>query len=142
MLATVDTNLLISGAVFRKGPPGQLLDAIAQRRFALISSSTQRAELDNVLSRPKFTVGYRVSDERREALLRLLGNVANFVDPIPVPDDVVRDEKDRHIVGAAIAGSVDYLVSGDNDLLVLAGHPILRTVQVITAVDFLARLEL
>ena len=140
--ATIDTNLLISGTVFRNGPPGRLLDAIAQQRFTLVTSNAQRAELDNVLRRPKFSVGYRVTDERRDALLRLLDNVATFVDPVPVSHDVVRDEKDRHIIGAAVAGSVNYLVSGDKDLLVLAGHPILGSVQAITAVEFLTKLEL
>ena len=35
--------------------------------------------------------------------------------------NVVRDPKDNHIIAAAIAGQCQYLITGDKDLLSLAG---------------------
>lgn len=138
--ATVDTNLLVSGVIHQGGTPGRVLDASAQHAFALVTSFEQRAELEAVLRRPKIVEKYGVTIAKREWILSALDSADIIVKPVSVPDGLVRDPKDRHIVGAAIAGAVDFLVSGDLDLLVLAGHPILVATEVVTAAEFLTRL--
>jgi hypothetical protein len=50
----------------------------------------------------------------------------------------VRDPKDEQILGTALASDADYLVTGDEDLLELAGDPRLGTLTIVTVVDFLA----
>jgi len=118
-----------------------LLDAGIDGKFAMITSIEQLVELEDVLRRPKFSIGYRLSDERRSAILDLIEEVAVFAEPTAIPEGVVRDPKDTHIVGAAIAGSADFLISGDKDLLVLTGHPILGSVEIVTAAEFLTKLD-
>jgi predicted nucleic acid-binding protein len=49
----------------------------------------------------------------------------------------VRDEKDERVLEAALGGRADYLVTGDNDLLVLAGDPRLGALRIVTARAFL-----
>lgn len=51
--AVLDTNTVLSGLLWR-GNPGRALDAARTGRFRLISSETLIAELEDVLSRPKF----------------------------------------------------------------------------------------
>jgi predicted nucleic acid-binding protein len=70
-------------------------------------------------------------------LLRRLATRADLVVPrfpVPVP---VRDPSDEHILALAITGNADYLVTGDDDLLTLAGDPRLPGLQIVTFVAFL-----
>jgi len=48
----------------------------------------------------------------------------------------IRDPKDIHLL-AALGGDADYLITGDADLLVLAGDPTLGPLRIITARAFL-----
>ena len=48
-----------------------------------------------------------------------------------------RDPEDRHVL-AAVGGKVEYLVTGDNDLLVLRDHPAVAPLRVVTVQEFLA----
>jgi putative PIN family toxin of toxin-antitoxin system len=136
--ATVDTNLFVSGVIHAHGTPGALLDAVVQQKFILVTSLEQRAELEGVLQRPKFTERYGVSDAQRQAILRTLDRVGVFVSPALIPADIVRDKKDHHIVGTAIAGNADCLVSGDKDLLAIHGHVVLGAIKIVTCPDFLS----
>jgi predicted nucleic acid-binding protein len=45
---------------------------------------------------------------------------------------------DERILGAALAGNADFLVTGDEDLLVLAGDPRLGSLRIVTVAAFLA----
>jgi len=59
----------------------------------------------------------------------LLREHANISIPVPLAADVCRDPDDIKILGLAVASNADYIVTGDNDLLVLKsfqGIPILN----------------
>ena len=49
-----------------------------------------------------------------------------------------RDSKDDKVIGCALGGDADYLVTGDEDLLVLAGNPVLKSLSILTVKEFLA----
>ena len=135
--AVVDTNLFVSGTIFRSGVPNALLRAWRERAFIVVMSAAQRQELRVVLNRPKIRTTYDVTDHELAALFRDLRSFAVstlLASEFPVG---VRDEKDRQIVAAAFCGPADYLITGDNDLLVLAGDPRLGTLQIVTARAFL-----
>ncbi|MCX6664571.1 MAG: putative toxin-antitoxin system toxin component, PIN family [Euryarchaeota archaeon] len=42
---------------------------------------------------------------------------------------IVRDRNDRHILAAATIGKVDYIVTGDNDLLILKKYHNISIIQ-------------
>ena len=50
--------------------------------------------------------------------------------------DICRDPKDNKFLELAVSGEADFIVSGDQDLLVL--NPF-RNIEIVTANDFLAR---
>ena len=59
---------------------------------------------------------------------KLLREHAIISIPVPLASDVCRDPDDIKILGLAVASNADYIVTGDNDLLVLKsfqGIPIL-----------------
>ncbi len=51
--AVVDTNLLISGTILKRGSPFALLEAWRNRRFVLLLGQAQRDEVIDVVHRPK-----------------------------------------------------------------------------------------
>ena len=59
----------------------------------------------------------------------LLREHSTFSVPMPLAPDVCRDPDDVKVLGLAVASNVDYIVTGDEDLLVLSefqGIPILN----------------
>ena len=98
----------------------------------------QAEEVAEVLSRPKIARKYRISPADRQALLDLLRREAVFLPVEPAPG-VCRDPDDDYLLGCAAAGGVEYLVTGDDDLMSL-GH--YRGVAIVDARHFLALLAL
>ncbi|MBD2777542.1 putative toxin-antitoxin system toxin component, PIN family [Iningainema sp. BLCCT55] len=64
--------------------------------------------------------------------------MANWVEVIE-DISICRDPKDNKFLEVALGGSADYLVTGDNDLLVLSPF---RGIPIITPVQFKEILEL
>jgi len=63
-----------------------------------------------------------------EGIKVLLQEHATMFDPVPLPADACRDPDDVRVLGLAVAAGADFIVTGDNDLLVLKefrGVPIL-----------------
>jgi putative PIN family toxin of toxin-antitoxin system len=55
----------------------------------------------------------------RENIISFLKNEAHIVVPKKVPNNVCRDPDDAEILGTALAGNVDIIITGDKDLLIL-----------------------
>jgi putative PIN family toxin of toxin-antitoxin system len=94
-------------------------------------------EYREVLPRPKFREKYHLSEGTIAAFLRRLDYEAVMVEPrrtLPLPD---RDVKDEKVLAAALGGKADYLVTGDDDLLVLREDPRLGALQIVTVAEFL-----
>ena len=64
---------------------------------------------------------------------RLLRENGLLLEPAPVDAGACRDADDLHVVGLAKAGKADYIVTGDNDLLVLKR---LRQCRIVTPRQF------
>lgn len=133
--SVVDSNIFVSATISPVGLPRKLLTAWFEQRFRLLLSDRQRAELMDVFARPSLARRFRVLPQDLERLVLDL-DAAERVDLLPVLPVSVRDPKDEHILAAALAGESDYLVTGDQDLLVLAGDPRLGSLQIVTGAAF------
>ncbi len=115
--AVVDPSVLVSAFIGDPAAgPGQLVEAWRDRRFVLVVSPLLLAELDEVLSRPKFA---RWAGDGRGAAY-----VAGFdsrsehqPDPVDPPSSGVRDPDDDYLVALMRTTQADFLVSLDRDLL-------------------------
>jgi uncharacterized protein len=141
--STIDTNLFVSGMISR-GSPKQLLDAWDRGSFLLVLSQTMVEEISDVLRRPYIRTRYQLTDKR---IIQLETGITRFADVLadvsPLPADLmVRDPKDEHVLQAALSAKAHYLVTGDDDLLALDGHPALGSLQIIKVNEFLRLLEL
>lgn len=126
----LDTNVIISAVFFPKGLPRQAMDWAGQNGKILASESTF-AELSEVLLRPRFE--RFASLATREAVLLDFARSAEFVE---IRESIVacRDPKDNQYLTLAVNGGASYIVTGDEDLLVL--NPF-RQIPILTARSFL-----
>lgn len=128
MRAVVDVNVLISGALSAKGPSAEILRAGRDGLSDLVVSETLLAELKRTLGYPKLRK--RILPEKAAAFatwVRDHGTVAE--DPASPPPVGSRDPDDDYLLALAISRRA-YLVTGDQDLLVLSDDlPILTPAQ-------------
>ena len=136
----VDTNVFVSGAICPIGAPRRVLRAWFDRRFLLLLSDEQHAELIDVFGRPRIAAQFRLGAEELAALFAGLAAATRAPLRAQLPVQV-RDPKDAHSLAAALGGDADYLVTGDDDLLAHRGDPRLGRLKIVTAAEFLAILD-
>ena len=109
-----DTNVLISAFIV-SGVCSRLLErCISSRRITIVMSMSILNEFRATLIR-KFGHSSEEIRMRIEALIE----ASEIVDPATFDTQICRDPDDDAILGTAIAGNADCIVTGDNDLLVL-----------------------
>ena len=118
MQAVFDTNVLVSALLWR-GPPHALLEAVRNGSIALITSPALLAELTEVIGRAKFEAILTRTNTSREQALAQVRQLAEVIDPPPLTRRVCRDPDDDAVLALALASKADWIVSGDDDLLVL-----------------------
>jgi uncharacterized protein len=113
-----DTNIVLSALVFTSGRLAWLRSHWSEGCCVPLISSATAAELKRVLAYPKFKLQ---PDKRLELLADYLPYCETIarVEPCPI---VCRDAKDQILLDLAHSGGAEILVSGDQDLLVLAGE--------------------
>lgn len=87
-------------------------------------------ELAEVLSRPKFKE--IISYKQMKELFSLIDGYAVIVSP-QQKIDICRDKKDNFLLEVALEAKAEYLVTGDNDLLVLNNF---RGINILKPKDF------
>jgi len=110
VLIVLDTNVFISALMSHGGYPDQLLGLWQDNYFSLVTSDFQRNELSRVLSYEK--IKPYVSKQEVSRLYQHLDDFSVVVEPIHGISLSV-DVDDNFILGTAIAGQVDMLISGD-----------------------------
>jgi putative PIN family toxin of toxin-antitoxin system len=115
-----DTNVVVSALLF---PAGRLAWPRAHWRdggaVPLVSPATAR-ELTRVLGYSKF----RLSEQYRVEALALYLPYCESIEPTDKCPIECRDSKDQPLLDLAQSSNADLLVTGDDDLLALAGHTI------------------
>lgn len=116
----LDTNLVLSALVFSQGRFAVLRHAWQEVRFVPLVSKTTIAELIRVLAYPKFKLN---ADQQGELLADYLPWCETVRIPNPPPaTPACRDVYDQPFLQLAVAAQADNLVSGDLELLSLAGQ--------------------
>ena len=122
-----DTNIIIS-SVFWRGNPYEVVRRGILGEYQLVISAEI---LDEVVDKLKNK--FQFPEESMQELMDILMTYCHIVD-VTSKFDVVRDKKDNKIVECAFDGKVDYIVTGDPDLLVLKDF---RGIKVVKAKEFL-----
>lgn len=133
----VDTNVFVSAVLIRRGNPHRLIAAWHAEQFALVIAPEQRDEIDRVLRRAANSGTYVIEPDEIDGLIRRIDLTGQLVMPSSHGDVEVRDPKDQIILDCALDGNADYLVTGDNDLLVLADDPAIHPLRIVTIRELL-----
>ena len=128
----IDTNLWISFLItndFNK--LDQFLDS---EKYQIVFSEELFNEFLEVVHREKFNRYF--NDLNIKYLIEIINDKVLFVNVFSVVD-VCRDVKDNFLLSLAIDGEVDYLITGDNDLLILMHY---QKTSILTINDFISTL--
>ena len=135
----LDTNVLISSLVSEGGAPRQVLDAWLEDRYTLVTPLYLVEELIHVLSYPRIAKRLSLTEgEMATILTALLSKSVTTPGHLRLPG-VTRDPKDDAVVACAKEGEADYIVSGDQDLLVLGEYEGIQIVTPRRFVEILSR---
>lgn len=138
----VDTNVLFSGLISESGAPFEILELWRATRLRLVASEEILAEYQRVLARPAFIKRFAFSQATIQAVIdRLRDEERVIVDPSFDISVKCRDPKDQMYLTAAVAASVPFLVSGDEDILACADDPGLEQVRIVRPREFLEHLD-
>ncbi len=125
----LDTTTTVS-AFFWEGNEAKLLRRIEQGQATLYITSEILKEIEEVIKRPKFNEVMIKANLTPDQIMQKLVSLSHLVIAPKLDIKVCRDEKDNKFLECAESGKVDYIVSGDEDLLCLKeynGIPIVRT---------------
>jgi putative PIN family toxin of toxin-antitoxin system len=117
----LDTNVVLSALVFRGGATARLRIGWQAGRFVPLVSAATAHELVRVLGYPKFELSIAEQE-------KLLGDFMPWAEVVrvPAPPPRVPECRDAFVfpfLQLAVSGRARVLVSGERDLLVLAGKP-------------------
>jgi uncharacterized protein len=130
----LDTNVIVS-AILWQGKPGELLILAGEGEITLHSNAQIIAELRATLNKPKLLPAVSATGNSVQELIASYRHLVRNVRARPIIEQVSRDRDDDVILACAVAAKADYLVTGDEDLLVLGRY---HDVQILTVATFLA----
>jgi putative PIN family toxin of toxin-antitoxin system len=120
----LDTNVLVSTLAYPGSIPGLILAACQLGSLKLLLSRYILDEMIRVLPRLR-RIKLKPSEIRDLADSFMF--LAEIVEPETDFEPSLRDKADQLVLGTMRAGRCDYLITGDKDLLALAGaYPILN----------------
>jgi putative PIN family toxin of toxin-antitoxin system len=133
MKVLIDTNIMISAALFPNSTPAKAYNKAVTHPYRGLVCEQNIDELRRIFNR-KFPT-------KLSALDRFLAISATALEIVPMPieedsaEQKIRDIKDRPILRAAISANADYLLTGDKDFLESGvEHP-----EIITATKFMEK---
>jgi putative PIN family toxin of toxin-antitoxin system len=127
---TADSNIWISGLNWR-GKPHELLNLARASQIELAVSAAILDEFTRIL-RDKL----QWSDERLQEMRAEVATFTKHIIPTESIDAVAGDPDDNRILECAVAAGSEFVVTGDNHLLVLERF---RGIDMVTVNDFLER---
>ena len=131
-----DTNTWISRFILPNSLTGQRMKRLAaDKRITLVFSHALKEEVRTVLQRPKFRK--YITAENLTVFRAYLD--AFLTTPVTSAVEVCRDPKDNFLLNLALDSQADYLLSGDEDLLVLGS---VGSTRIVTLAEFAQQMGL
>jgi len=117
MRAVLDTNVLISSVISTGVPHEIVVKGFSSEYQIVVSVATLTEFRDTLLKYPE---KFQMDEGDVQQEVETIRYFAEFVDPDEEITAVEDDPDDDKFLEAAVAGNVDYIVSGDRHLLDLA----------------------
>lgn len=135
----IDTNVLVSALLSKKGMPARIVAAWRERKFLVFTSEEAILEVERVLQELASTGKYVISKGDLESILNLLRKDAILVSgQIDTKGAIPQDPDDEKYLSIALEGEANIIISGDKHLLHLSFY---RDVSIQNARQFLNTLN-
>jgi putative PIN family toxin of toxin-antitoxin system len=140
MRVVVDSNVFVSALIAPNGTSGSLVRKLVEsRRTVFLISRETMEELKRVLMYPKIARLLKWSSTDVDSFISSIELIAEEVDVAFWVSNVdCRDPDDIKFLSLAVAGRADFLVTGDEDLLILktiADIPVLSPSQCLSRIE-------
>jgi putative PIN family toxin of toxin-antitoxin system len=133
MKIVLDSNIFVS-AFYWKGNPRKVFERVASGLDELYITDEILNEILDVMSRKKFNSNPKeIAD-----YIRIIESFSIKLFTRNKIEKVSRDNNDDKILQCGIDGNVDFIITGDNDLLVLEKY---RNVKIIGPKEYLEKFE-
>jgi putative PIN family toxin of toxin-antitoxin system len=135
MKVVLDLNIFVS-SFFWKGNPRKVFDRAANGLDELFTTDKILQEVTEVLSRKKFDL-----DEKEiEDYIKIIESYSIKIIPRNEAEKICRDQDDDKILQCGLEGNVDFIITGDDDLLVLEKYKDIRIVKSKEYLDILGNI--
>lgn len=135
MRAVLDTNVLISGVIATGVPHKILVKGFTHEYQIVVSVETLNEFRDTLLNYPE---RFHMDEDDVQEEVETIRYFAEFVAPQEDITAVEDDPDDDKFLEAAVAGDVEYLVSGDGHLLSVGSF---RGIDIVEPRTFYERLD-
>lgn len=126
MRVVLDTNVIVA-AFASRGLCAEVFEVCISGHTVILSEHILAETGDKLLRKiklPKQTV---------LAIIEYLRTIAEVVVPEVLDSSICRDTDDVAVIGTAVGSSAEFIVTGDEDLLILKAY---RTVKIVTPREF------
>lgn len=126
MRVVLDTNVIIA-AFSARGLCAEVFEVCLEGHTIVIS--------EHILSETKENLVAKIHLPRAvvQEIIQYLRDVTEIVEPEVVDKPVCRDKSDDRIIGTALGGDADFIITGDKDLLVLKKY---KGIKMVTPREF------
>ena len=129
MKIVIDSNIFVS-SFFWKGNPRKIFDRVIDGFDELFITNDILEEIREVLSRDKFDAETKEIDD----YIKIIENYSQKIVHNNIIENVSRDIDDNKILKCGLEGNVEYIITGDKDLLVLKEY---KSIKIINPKEYL-----
>jgi putative PIN family toxin of toxin-antitoxin system len=133
MKIVIDSNIFVS-SFFWGGNPRKVFDRVTNGLDELYITDDILDEINGVMSREKFDLEKQKIEEYKNVIEHF--SIKLF--PDENVENISRDIEDNKILKCGLEGNVEYIITGDNDLLVIEKY---RNIKIVNPKDYLEIVE-
>lgn len=126
MRVVLDTNVIIA-AFAARGLCAEIFEVCLAEDTIIISEHILSEVRENLLKK------IHLHKDIVQNITKYLRDTAELFEPQQLDKSICRDKDDIKIIGAALNGNADFIITGDNDLLTLKRH---KGVKIVTPREY------
>lgn len=121
MRVVLDTNVIIA-AFAARGLCAEVFEICLSDHTVILSEHIISETYEKLIKK------IRLPENTAQSIIDYMRDTAEIVTPTVVEESVCRDKDDVKIIGTALKGKAKFIITGDDDLLVLKSYKGIRIV--------------